>query len=208
MNRTLRFFWTTALLTLSLSGILGAGPAADLPGGVAYNENDFDRLDGTGQSGLTVHVIEWEGNLELHSEPPGRLSGFSLKIDDRDAAKKVMVIGYRIAGQPRPLIRRAILSIPLSPKFNVYRDRSAKDYDKFVITNQGLSNAEFLAFKPDPAPTQLYPDEHPAVANTNRGASGRQPASAAPELRPSGSPDSNRSGESDDDGTIRGFGAH
>jgi hypothetical protein len=206
----------TYFLALSLS-LLGALPLWATSGEKPYNENDYDRLDGTGKSGLKVNVIEWEGNLELHSEPPGKLQGFSLKVDDSVQDKKVMVIGYRIQGQSRPLIRRAILSIPLSPKFNVYRDKSARDYDKYVITNQGLSAKEFLTFKTDPASNQLYPDEHPKVAqeqnnetrskaNTSPTHSGsRSPASVGTSSNTGGSLDS-PADHSQGDGTIRPFG--
>ena len=47
----------------------------------------FDRLDGTGPSGKTVDVIEWDGNLEIHVTPKTSLKGLGAKLDERTAGK-------------------------------------------------------------------------------------------------------------------------
>ena len=44
----------------------------------------YDRLDGTGESGKKVNVIEWEGNLEIHVYPKGSVKGLAMKLDDAD----------------------------------------------------------------------------------------------------------------------------
>ena len=124
-------------------------------------EADFDRLDGTGSSHKTVNVIEWEGNLEIHVYPQGSLKGLSLKLDKKNKDRPVMVIGYRFdSSLQRALIRRAILSIDLKDGFKAYRDPSAEEYDKIIISNNGLSS-DLLAYKLDPESKQLYPDGHP-----------------------------------------------
>lgn len=124
---------------------------------------DFDRLDGHGPSGKRVDVVEWEGNLEIHVYPAGSLAGLALKMDRKNKDKPVMVIGYRFDNAPKQqLIRRAILGIPIQDNFHVYRDGSDPEFDKVVITNNVLP--QMIAYKLDPAPTQLYPDGHPALA--------------------------------------------
>jgi hypothetical protein len=131
---------------------------------------DYDRLDGSGKSGKTVQVIEWEDNLEVHVYPPGSLKGLALKIDRPSKGKKVMVLGYRFADAPKQqLIRRAILGISLTDGFKVYKDPTETEFDKIIISNNGLSG-QVVGFALDPTPTQLYPDGYPAggnVANAN-----------------------------------------
>jgi hypothetical protein len=117
----------------------------------------YDRLDGTGDSGKKVDVIEWEGNLEIHSSPRTSLKGLSAKLDNRDQGKSVMVIGYRFANTPRPLVRRAILGIPFNAKVKAYIDPTEKDYDKLAITNQNLT-APWVPYKLEASPKQWYPD--------------------------------------------------
>src|SRR4051812_4130447 len=93
-----------AALLLALSPYSGAhaGEAGADP------DKDYDRLDGTGPSGKTVQVIEWEGNLEVHVYPIGSLKGLSLKLDEKNKGKPVMVIGYRFKDNPDvQLVRRA-----------------------------------------------------------------------------------------------------
>lgn len=159
--------------------------------------DDFDRLDGKGASGKKVNVIEWEGNLEIHVYPAGSLKGLSLKLDQRDKAKPVMVIGYRFDLPAEPLIRRAILGIDLKDGFRAYRDPSsaAQGYDKVVITNHKLSKP-LAELKLDPEPKQLYPDGHPMNAAGAAGLKGgaRRPASEEPEYSPQ-----------NEDGTISPF---
>ena len=49
-------------------------------------QDDFDRLDGTGTSGKTVHVVSWHGiQMELQIEPAGSLRGLSLVLDSSDS---------------------------------------------------------------------------------------------------------------------------
>ncbi|NDD91168.1 hypothetical protein EBZ37_03690 [bacterium] len=147
----------------------------------AERDDDFDRLDGFGRSGKKVDVIEWEGNLEIHVYPGGSTRSLALKLDDRNPNKRVMVIGYRFNSNPNEqLVRRAILGIPLTSNFQVFRDpRSGKEYDKFVITNQ-RAEAAWVAYRLEPGPSQLYPDGHPALVkdSTSRpNTSERMPAS-------------------------------
>lgn len=154
------------LVALAIVGSMGAVSAR-------ADEDDFDRLDGTGASKVKVDVIEWEGNLELHFYPKGRMQGVGLKIDRTKKDKPVMVIAYRFSQPPgrvlastqegspgHPIIRRAILGISLRDDFKVFRDPEPTDYDKIIVTNNALS-APLLAFNPDAAPKQLYPDGHP-----------------------------------------------
>lgn len=136
---------------LTTASIFAAQPLVD---------EEYDRLDGHGPSGKKVNVIEWEGNLEIHVYPGGSLAGLSMKID-RSQKNPVMVIGYRFNDQPsKVLIRRAILGIDLSDRFMTYRDPSVSEYDKIIVSNNGLSS-QVVAYKLDPAPDQLYPDGHP-----------------------------------------------
>lgn len=152
----------TALLAVFLNTVaLAQGPAVD-------PDADYDRLDGRGASGKKVDVIEWEGNLEVHVYPAGSLKGLALKLDKRDKNKTVMVIGYRFENNPNQTqIRRAILGIPLAENFQVFRDPRETDFDKIIISNNGLSS-ELVTFKLDVAPTQLYPDGHPALKSNDR----------------------------------------
>jgi hypothetical protein len=155
-------------LAVSLA-FAGASPETARAQGVDPDA-DYDRLDGTGYSGKTVNVIEWEGNLEIHVTPAGSLAGLALKLDKRNKDKPVMVIGYRFDLDPsRQLVRRAILGIELREGFKVYRDRTALDYDKVVITNNTLSSKDLAVFRLDPDPAQLYPEGHPALAKVSEG---------------------------------------
>jgi hypothetical protein len=158
-------------------------------------EPEYDRLDGMGKSHKKVDVIEWEGNLEIHVYPKGSLAGLALKIDE-PKGKKVMVIGYRFTDNPKEqLIRRAILGIPMNPGFKVFRDPSEADFDKIIISMNGLSN-QVVAFQLDPEPKELYPEGHPALAK-KEGEGERKPAS---EKKKSKRPNY------DEEGTIKPFG--
>jgi hypothetical protein len=141
---------------------------------------DFDRLDGTGASGKRVDVIEWEGNLEVHVYPHGSLKGLGLKLDRRNKDKPVMVIAYRFTNNPKDvLIRRAILGIDIQDGFKAFKDPTESDFDKIIISNNGLSG-QVTAFRLDPTPTQLYPDGHPALASGPAGPpGGYNPSSAS-----------------------------
>jgi hypothetical protein len=169
---------------------------------------EYDRLDGTGKSGKTVNVIEWEGNLEVHVYPKGSLKGLALKIDRANKDKPVMVIGYRFDNSPKEqLIRRAILGIDLKDGFKTFRDPSADEYDKIVISNNGLSN-QMVAYQTDPAPTQLYPDGHPALEKTQT-AQGPKEKGEGPKRLPASAPSSQKSedttGHTDEAGAIKPF---
>jgi hypothetical protein len=151
-----------------------------------FADDVYDRLDGTGPSHKKVDVIEWEGNLELHIAPKTATAGLGAKLDDRVAGKKVMVIAYRFKGQPKTLVRRAILGIPFSPKLKAFIDPTEPDYDKLALSNQDLP-APWKAYKLDPAPAQWYPegdernDADPAVIpqlSTRPSETGRLPASS------------------------------
>lgn len=206
MKTYLSFAWITLLLTLSLTAAAGA-PSPD---------EDYDRMDGTGASGKKVNVIEWEGNLEIHVYPAGSLKGLALKLDKRNKDRPVMVIGYRFDNDPKKqLIRRAILGIDLAESFKTYRDPSSgTEYDKIVISNNGLAG-EMVAYKLDPAPTQLYPDGHPALAQGPDGgkdgykptgmqsADQRTPASSKADTE--GSVNGPAAPQVDDAGTIQPF---
>jgi hypothetical protein len=178
---------------------------------------NYDRLDGTGRSGKKVHVIEWEGNLELHVYPKGSLKGLALKLDDRDKKRPVMVIGYRFDNSPTgaagSLIRRAILGIELKSGFQVYKDPSEPDFDKILISNNGLASPA-VAYRTEGEPRQLYPDGHPALAaaapdtkpadsaEDAGGAEERVPASGT---RPARKASARRAALDEDTGTIHPF---
>ncbi len=167
---------------------------------MAAEKDDFDRLDGRGPSGVKVDVIEWEGNLEIHVYPAGALQGLAMKLDQRNKNKPVMVIGYRFSNAPKSqLIRRAILGIPLREGFKAYRDPSAgSEYDKIIISNHQLSS--LASFKLDPEPTQLYPDGHPMLAQTEpQEKPSRKPSSKARTRSPE------QRGTQDEDGKIQNF---
>lgn len=188
------------LAILALLSVLASPAHARQAQGDSDPNTDFDRLDGTGESRKKVDVIEWEGNLEVHVYPKGSLKGLALKLDNRDD-KSVLVIGYRFDNQPKKqLIRRAILGIDLKPGFRAFRDPSAIDYDKIVISNNGLSN-QVAHYKLDPEPKQLYPDGHPenrvehaSITQTQQDGAHRIPAASKP--KPT---------EIDEYGTIKPF---
>jgi hypothetical protein len=170
------------LIAISLISATTHSLRADDSASDPNSDANYDRLDGVGKSGKTVQVIEWEDNLEIHVYPPGSLKGLALKIDHPSNGKKVMVIGYRFADNPKEqLIRRAILGITLQEGFKTYKDPTETEFDKIIISNNGLSG-QVVGFRLDPAPTQLYPDGHPALANQTDvaktvSAGGRSPAS-------------------------------
>ena len=124
---------------------------------VFAEETVFDRLDGTGPSGKNVDVIEWEGNLEIHVTPKTSLKGLGAKLDERVSGKKVMVIGYRFPSTEKPLVRRAILGIPITPGFKAFVDPTEKDFDKLALSNSNLPKP-WVPYKLEPAPKQWYPD--------------------------------------------------
>jgi hypothetical protein len=186
---------TSTLFSLALASLIALSTGS--PSRAAGFDDDYDRLDGHGRSGKKVNVIEWEGNLEIHVYPGGSTKSLALKIDDRDPAKKVMVIGYRFHSNPgQQLVRRNVLGIPMASGFKVYRDpRSGTEYDKFVISNSA-AGSPLVAYQTEPGPSQLYPEGHDAVAEKKRAEpETRQPASRTEGLV-GGSTD-------EDSGTIR-----
>jgi hypothetical protein len=168
-------FWVLSVCALVTAYSVGAAPPPQA------QDEDYDRLDGTGRSGKKVNVIEWEGNLEIHVYPGGSLKGLALKLDKRNKDKPVMVIGYRFEGDPKvQLVRRAILGIELKEGFKAYRDPSAgSEYDKVIISNNGLSG--LVAFRLEPELTQLYPDGDSRLP-ASAGSSVAAPRAAAPEV--------------------------
>jgi len=159
----MRTFQIFLALTLFISSFSFAADTATptkntLPKAATANSNEYDRLDGRGASGKRVDVIEWESNLEIHVYPKNSLVGLALKLDTSDKSKNVMVIGYRFNNDPKKqLIRRALVSIPFTAKFSAYLAKNEPDFDKIVISNNGLSG-DLAEYKLDPEPTQLYPD--------------------------------------------------
>ena len=130
--------------------------------GVRQMKKDrFDRLDGTGPSGVKVDVIDWAGNLEIHVYPKGSLHGLSMKIDRRKRTKSpVMVIGYRFSHDPQnEIIRRALLTMKINDSFKVFRDPKADGYDKIIVSNHVL--ADVAEYRLGPEPKHLYPKGHP-----------------------------------------------
>ena len=173
-------FFTSALLLNILSISHGKAP-----------EDDYDRLDGKGKSGKKVDVVEWEGNLEVHVYPKGSLVGLALKLDEKNG-KKVMVIGYRFDNSHgESLIRRALVSIPFTASFKAFKDPSAEDYDKIIISNNGLSG-QVASFKLDPEPATLYPEGHPALQAKEEKTQSTQPRVPA-------------ASTAEDDGSIKHF---
>jgi hypothetical protein len=150
-----RFQALTTLLALALF----AGSAI---AGAPKEPKEFDRLDGRGPSHGKIDVIDWQGNIEIHSYPKGKLAGLGFKLDKKDKNKPVLVISYRFAGVDYKIIRRALDTVGLKEGFKTYRDTTADDYDKIILTNNIL-NTDVIAFNPDPAPTQLYPDWHESL---------------------------------------------
>lgn len=147
--------------------------------------DDFDRMDGHGKSGAKVDVIEWEGHLELHVQPPGALHGLALKLDKRNKDKPVMVIGYRFQSAPQQqLVRRAILGISLSDPLYVYRETGTSGYDKFVISGTPLKGNQYVTFKLDPAPKSLYPEGHPLAESKTDPSNEPAPLAPRPENVP------------------------
>lgn len=160
----------------------------------AEPKEEYDRLDGVGPSGKKVNVIEWEGNLEVHVYPAGSLKGLALKLDKKNKDKPVMVIGYRFNDNPKKqLVRRAILGINLQEGFKAFKDPSATDYDKIVISMNTLSG-DMIAYKLDVDPKTLYPEGHPANSTV---AGSDKPATTDEKRRPAGSVD--------EAGTIKPF---
>ena len=172
----------------------------------------YDRLDGTGESGKRVDVVEWEGNLEVHIYPKGSNKGLSAKLDDRTEGKKVMVIGYRFAAGQKPLIRRAILGVPFNAKLKAFVDPTEKEFDKLALSNQDLPKP-WVPYKLDPAPKQWYPDgdernfEDDAAPAVKPKLTEKTAPRTAPTAAAVRAPASDTSAESqqDGDGTIKNF---
>lgn len=192
---------SSALAFLNVLALLAAPAYA---AGPKDPDADYDRLDGTGRSGKKVDVVEWEGNLEIHVYPAGSLAGLALKLDKKNKEKPVMVIGYRFTNDTKTqLIRRAILGITMGEDFKVFKDPTADGYDKIVISNNGLSKP-LVAYRTEAAPTQLYPDGHPALAKSAD--EDRKPADTSVRRRETpATTEPAPSGVDEDTGTIRPF---
>ncbi|MCM2323197.1 MAG: hypothetical protein NDJ90_08025 [Oligoflexia bacterium] len=159
---------------------------------IAYAGNltprDFDRLDGQGASGRKVELIESDRQLEIRAYPVGSLKGLALKVDRRKPDKPVLVLGYRFDTDPtKQLVRRALLGMELKEGFRAFKDPLSTDYDRIVVSNQGLASPLAL-FKLDPEPETLYPNDSSALAQTQADAARREPAGEelAPELDENG----------------------
>src|SRR5438034_415144 len=77
------------------------------------------------------------------------------------------------------MIRRATLDIPIGDGFKSYTDPSADDYDKIIISNNTITEG-VRSYAMAPAPTQLYPDYHPAFAADGDSGSQTAPKSVPP----------------------------
>ncbi len=158
------FFALTLLLASPATEAAPKGVSAKAQAGRVQEPKDFDRLDGHGATAKKVDVIEWEGNLEIHVYPKGSLRSLAMKVDHESKTSKnaVMVIEYGFTNVPYTLIRRAVLSINMPDLFHAFRDETADDYDKIIVSGHLIAGAkEFALATP---PTQLYPDYHPALA--------------------------------------------
>jgi hypothetical protein len=134
------------------------------PQAKADDKSEFDRLDGTGNSGKRVDVIEWKDNLELHIYPQGSLAGLALEIDRTNKGRPVMIIGYRFNHDTEEqLIRRAILSKDFKSGFETYISRSDPDMDKILITEkkQPSPGPDYASFELEGPPAHHYPKGHP-----------------------------------------------
>ena len=210
----LRVIALVSLLLSTPTSFTHAGSPAD-------PDADYDRLDGQGRSGKTVNVVEWEGNLEIHVYPERSLVGLAAKIDQNARGTKVMVLSYRMESDPKlPLIRRAVLGIPLQSGFQAWKDTSAEGYDKIILSNRALKGPTLQRFPLEPEPKQLYPDGHPGLQNPDsHPAAKAEPAAqeapkAAPDRRkPAGGAKesqgfSPKDGLDPDTGAIRPFGVN
>jgi hypothetical protein len=186
-STSIRTAWlvTAALTALAAAAFVPSthaapkgAPVKATPGRV-LEPKDFDRLDGHGPTAKKVDVIEWEGNLEIHVYPKGSLRSLGMKIDHESKSTKnnVMVIEYGFNSIPYTLIRRAVLSIPMPDAFHAFRDETADDYDKIIVSGSQIAGAKAFALAPPPA--QLYPDYHPALAQ-DTDSSTESSAAAAP----------------------------
>lgn len=147
------------LIRVPLIVLLSIGFAATLGKSANAYQDDYDRLDGKGASGKRVDFIEWAGNLEIHVYPGKSLAGMGLKLLN-DGGKKVMVIAYRFTNEPEKVItRRALVSIPFMPSFNIFKDDSVDEYDKYIITNQTEIAGDVSKFKLDAEPKSFFPEE-------------------------------------------------
>jgi hypothetical protein len=124
----------------------------------------FDGLDGKGPSGVRVDLIAWDGNLEIHVYPKGKIAGLGFVIDNK-SKEKALVISYRFknTSNDEPIIRRSLLE-NITEGFNVFVDNRLQDkeMDKFILTNKDLTKekGKYVLFKKDAPPAELYPKEY------------------------------------------------
>jgi hypothetical protein len=167
---------TTGNLVLVLSALTCFGVSTVIPNSTADAQanrqpakarvsepKEYDRLDGHGLTRKKVDVVEWENNLEIHVYPKGSLRSLGMKIDRTNKDKPAMVIEYAFHGISYTLIRRATVGIPLKDGFKAFQDPTADDYDKIIISNNTLAGG-VRPYALATAPTQLYPDHHPSLA--------------------------------------------
>lgn len=171
----------TFLFIRSVAADSDAVEGGDVAAAIDDPDPLFDRLDGTGRSGKRVDVVEWEGNLEIHAYPKGSLRGLGTKLV-RERGKKILIVSYRFDTTARPLIRRVLVSIPLREGFEAYRDFTADDYDKIILSNHGLALGKGLAsFARDPEPTATHPDD-PRPGDTRQASAEATPSGSAPSI--------------------------
>lgn len=130
-------------------------------------QDNFDRLDGTGPSHVKVHVVEWEGNLEIHVTPKGALQGLGIKYEKENKSRSILILAYRLGLTTSPLVRRAILGIPWPTQVQAYRDLSADGYDKIIFSGTRPSEGRIVPFRLDAPPQQNYPQGHPSATPEN-----------------------------------------
>lgn len=166
MNRPAFFSFSSPVKTatlvtsvLTLLSLLAFIPQASAR---MQEPKEYDRLDGKGATAKKVDVIEWENNLEIHVYPKGSLKSLGMKIDRTDKKNPIMIIEYAFDKVAYTLIRRAKLSIDMKDGFKAFVEPSADGYDKIILSNNTLTTG-VKPYPLGPAPTQLYPDYHPAL---------------------------------------------
>ncbi len=83
-------------------------------------------------------------------------------------------------------MRRAILGVPFREGFLAFRDPGVTEYDKIILSNNGLS-AELKKYDLEPGPGQLYPDGHPSnEVAADEADSSRKPASQQQQAKAGG----------------------
>lgn len=170
-------------------------------------DDDFDRLDGTGPSGCKVDAIEWKKNLEFHIYPMGCMATLGFKVDDKNQDKPVLVVEYKPSNGQKKFVKRVLIGdADVKGKFKVYEDKSAhvakKPYDKFIVSKQDFAKSKdvIISKRVGDEPKVLYPEGHPAIAEKNEK---RTPSSGAvPESQSTGG---TAAKQVDENGSIGSF---